>query len=93
MRSRADLESIHRFSSKHRELLGASEFACCFYCKTRFSPAEIEDWIDGPHAEPGGSAEGTTALCPRCGIDAVLPSAAPVPWDDALLDEMNKYWF
>lgn len=93
MRTRSDLESIHRFSSKHRDLLGASRFACCFYCKSRFSPAEIEEWIDGGHVETGDAADGITALCPRCGIDAVLPSAAPVHWDDFLLDEMNEYWF
>jgi hypothetical protein len=93
MRSRADLESIHRYSSRHRELLAVSEFAGCFYCKSRFRPDEVADWVDGRQPETGNLEDGVTALCPRCGIDAVLPSAAPIRWDDSLLDEMHRYWF
>ena len=49
----------------HRKQLLASQTAACFYCLTEFSPASITDWTDG---EPIGQ----TALCPRCGIDAVV---------------------
>ena len=93
MRNRADLESIHRFSSNHRELLARSDQAGCFYCKATFSPAEIEEWIPERDTISGGLIEDRTALCPRCGIDAVLPSAAPIRWDDTLLAEMNRHWF
>jgi hypothetical protein len=93
MRSRADLESIHKFSSKHRDLLATSEFAGCFYCGARFDPNEVMDWVDGLQVETGSTDDGITALCPRCGIDAVLPSAAPIRWDASLLDEMNQHFF
>lgn len=36
------------------------------------------DWIDGRQVETGSTQDGVTALCPRCGIDAVLPSAATI---------------
>ena len=42
MLSRADLESIHRYSIRHRELLARSESAECFYCREIFSPSEIQ---------------------------------------------------
>ena len=79
----ADLESIHGFSDHHRELLAQSERAGCFYCRRTFDPREITKWVDG----------GVTALCPRCGIDAVLPSAMPVPLTAELLASMHSRWF
>jgi hypothetical protein len=92
-RDRADLKSIHRYSSKNRDLLSGSEFAACFYCLARFNPEEIQDWVDGEQVESGDLDDGVTALCPKCGIDAVLPSAAPINWDTTLLSEMQAYWF
>ena len=93
MRSRADLESIHRFSDHHRDLLARSERAGCFYCRRLFDPKEIEEWVDGPQVETGDTADGVTALCPHCGIDAVLPSAAPIRLDAELLAEMHRHYF
>jgi hypothetical protein len=93
MRSRADLKSIQAYSSLHRHLFAESDFAVCFYCRSRFAPSEVQDWIDGKQVETGETDDGLTALCPRCGIDAVLPSAAPIRFDDALLEEMHAYWF
>jgi hypothetical protein len=93
MLSRADLESIHRYSDHHRELLARSERAGCFYCGAMFDPTEIMDWVDGRQVETGNTADGVTALCPRCGIDAVLPSAAPISLNDEVLGEMHHYWF
>ena len=52
-------------SSLHRKQLLASDIAACFYCFAEFSPVAIEEWTDG---EPPG----LTAICPHCGIDAVV---------------------
>ena len=76
--NRADLESIHRFSDHHRELLARSDRADCFYCRRTVHPHEITEWIDGPQLGSGETADGVTALCPRCGIDAGLLSSMPV---------------
>ena len=93
MRTPADLESVHRYSSHHRELLARSERAGCFYCRTFFAPAEIRRWIPERDPTTGELVEGRTALCPRCGIDAVLPSAAPIRLDAELLADMHRHWF
>lgn len=93
MLSRVDLENIHKYSDHHRELMERSERAGCFHCETFFSPGEITDWIDGWHPETGRSGKGVTALCPRCGIDAVLPSAAGIPLTAEVLAEMRSHWF
>jgi hypothetical protein len=89
----ADLNSIHRYSSRHRERVVASARCGCFYCLQMFAPTEISDWVDGPD-ESDTTLNGTTALCPRCGIDSVLPDSIPdVPLSSELLSAMRAHWF
>lgn len=57
------LRTAHRFCSDHREQVEASEWLGCFYCISFFRPDAIKKWVQ----------DGTTALCPHCGIDAVIP--------------------
>lgn len=83
----ADLEGAHRHSSNHRSEVLSSESCACFFCLAVFSPAEIQEWVD----EHDGL--GTTALCPRCGIDSVIGSNAGVPLDPEFLGKMRAYWF
>jgi len=52
-----------------------------------FPPAAIEEWID----EVDGV--GTTAICPRCGIDSVIGSSAGFPMTRDFLTTMRLYWF
>ena len=89
-----DLDSIWKFCTRHRALLEKSEAAGCFHCCAIFAPSEILDWIDEPPAaESGGiTDDGETALCPRCGMDAVLPSAT-VDLSAELLSQMAKHYF
>jgi len=91
--SRSDQESLHRLSSHNRELLAKVSRAGCFYCGAIFSPAEITDWIDTRQVETGSVDDGDTALCPRCGIDSVLPEGRQVVLSEQLLVEMRSYWF
>jgi hypothetical protein len=81
--TQSSLESIHRFSHRHRPLVEQSKSAGCFHCGATFAPADVTTWID----------DGETACCPKCGLDAVLPSAAPVFIDTHLLAALQKYWF
>lgn len=75
------LMSTHFDCSLHRALVEKSKLIACFHCLRRFPPSEITEWIDGSE----------TALCPYCGIDAVLPDS--VDLSDELLDAMYDYWF
>lgn len=52
-------------SSMHRERLLASDVAACFYCFEQFAPSAIHEWCDG-------EGQDQTALCPQCGVDAVV---------------------
>ena len=93
MLSLADQESLHRLCTANRDALAQTSLAGCFYCCEIFAPAEIKDWVDGRPVETGSTADGITALCPRCGIDAVLPEMRDVALSKDLLVEMRAHWF
>ncbi len=83
------LEKAHKHSISNQELLMRSETAGCFFCCEPVEIAAIK-WHEEKRGEVAGTA---TALCPKCGIDSVLPSAAGVPVDEDFLNEMHKRWF
>ncbi len=59
-----------RRSFRNRAAVLSAPKACCFYCLAEFPPASIAAWAD----------EGETPLCPRCGIDSVLPGPLGSEW-------------
>lgn len=70
--------SAHKLSSNHKQLLMAQSKVGCFYCYQVYPPATIEEWID----------DDTTAICPFCSVDSVLPRT-----DHYFLAKMKHYWF
>jgi hypothetical protein len=78
------LKEAHEHSSYHWGELHHSAVCGCFFCCETFSFNEIEDWVD----------RGVTALCPECGIDAVIGDASGYAVDDAdFLGAMRRFWF
>lgn len=49
----------------NRAALARSEIAVCFYCFEQYPPAQITAWCDG-------ADDPQTAICPNCGVDAVV---------------------
>jgi hypothetical protein len=83
-----------RRSHRHRAAIEASARCGCFSCGHTFSPAQIEEWIDEP-AQPARNLQpeqGCTAICPRFGLDAVLPGQPEAP-SNQLLTQMNARYF
>ena len=83
----ADHISAHPRCSHHRAEVLASVRCGCFYCGAVFPPADIEEWVDD------WSGVGETAMCPRCGIDAVIGSESGYPITRAFLATMHTHWF
>jgi hypothetical protein len=79
----ANVSAAHDHSFRHRVEILASEICGWFHCRGTFTPAEIGEWTD----------DDQTALCPKCGIDSVIGSAAGFPLTQGFLDEMHEYWF
>jgi hypothetical protein len=82
-----DYVQAHQHSMRNRDELLLSERCGCFYCGAIFSPEEVEEWVD----EDQGVAQ--TALCPRCGIDAVIGSKSGYPMTTHFLGIMKIRWF
>lgn len=77
------LERLHAYSSNNRSLVAVSDKCYCFYCKQSMYRGEIEDYADN----------GQTAICPKCGIDAVIPDSIEEDVDESIIEEMHEYWF
>lgn len=58
----------------------------CFHCMNRFPAAEVQRFLP---EKDGGS----TALCPRCGVDSVLSDQDTAALTDELIAEMNRRFF
>ena len=58
-----NLELAHNHCTNHKHELAKDNICGCFYCLEIFCSDEIENWVE----DPGG-----TALCPHCGIDAII---------------------
>jgi|GEM_PF-182371 len=82
--SEQDLKAAHAHAWQHRSEILQSNICGCFHCTETFKPSEIDEWVD----------EGTCAVCPRCGIDAVIGDASGYDVESqAFLGQMRKYWF
>ena len=82
-----ELTNAHEFCSYNRDLLENDSACGCFYCLELYNPAEITEWCCEPEAGR------VTVLCPRCGIDSVIPESAGYPLTEEFLKSMNDFWF
>lgn len=73
------LKEVADDSYDNREKILAVDEASCFFCCKYIQTKEITEWWD----------EGKTAVCPKCGIDALIPKRRELN----LLNQMHKYWF
>ena len=70
--------------SNNRIELTQAQSCGCIYCLRIFSPKEIAEWWDDGEV---------TAVCPYCGIDAIVADTSTLPVTKAFLKEMRQYWF
>lgn len=76
---------LHRHTRTNRIELEESEVCGCIACEQIYSPTEVVSWIE--------ENNGATALCPHCGIDAVVGSASGIPITPAVLRRAHARWF
>ena len=94
----SDVRDAHVHCRCNALEIGQSDLCGCFYCLQTFTPADIRDWVtERPRYNDLGdliSEEGSkSAMCPRCGIDSVIGSAAGFPLTADFLGRMKSYWF
>lgn len=89
----AYLKDAHQHCRLHRE--DAEGGRCgCFHCLAVFDGSEVTRWIDRRKlALAGETYERNTAMCPRCGLDMVLPERRGLPVrDPEFLRAMRRVW-
>jgi hypothetical protein len=87
---RAAIIGAHKHSSHHKAELARVRRCGCFSCCRIFATAKLKEWTDG----------GDTAVCPFCGIDAILPAGmltctrnTSAMVNAGFLDAMHRHWF
>lgn len=78
-----ELKAAQEHSWKHRAEIESSRICGCFFCLNTFPPNDVFEWID----------DGRTAMCPKCGIDAVIGDASGLPiLDEIFMTEMALHF-
>lgn len=71
-----------RRSFKVRAQLEQAHECGCYYCLRIYSPKDIEEWVDA----------NSTAICPFCGIDAVVPFINVLDYDrENFITKLNRW--
>ena len=81
--TKEEMKGIHSHTLRNRKEIEASDNCVCISCCEIFYAAAVEDYID----------EGETALCPICGIDAVIGDCTGISMDTETVNELNKEFF
>ncbi len=79
-----NIKDAHEHSLYNRREIIASDKCGCFSCCAIFTPEACRWW---------GDYDYSTALCPKCHIDAVLGAKAGFPITSDFLAEMQSHWF
>lgn len=79
-----ELTEIQKLSTESKEKLKKSKIVGCYSCTSIFDYNEIDEFVNF----------GGTALCPYCGIDAVVPLLSfNLNQQRLILNELNKKFF
>jgi hypothetical protein len=74
-----DIKEYLSGSYRNREALEKDGEFSCYFCYNKGKLKDLKHWVD----------TNSTALCPRCGIDSILPGDI----DPKLLEEICKQAF
>ncbi len=91
-----ELLAAYRHTTNNRVEIEASALCGCCNCLQTFAPSEIVAWAGldmNSFNDPDSAANAETALCPRCGSEAVLADRSGYPVNAAFLGQMNEAWF
>lgn len=86
-----NFKKVHSKCGWHEKEIRQSTVCGCFFCLSIFSPSKITEWLEEDANCPRGP--GKTALCPVCGIDAVLPDSIEYEITEKLLKAMQEKYF
>jgi hypothetical protein len=79
----ASYQAAAQRASLHRAELETAVRCACYFCFKQFAFSTIKTWVDGNQ----------TALCPHCGLDAVLGAGSDGRTDDKFLRKLHQHYF
>jgi hypothetical protein len=90
-----ELLAAHRHTSRNWAQIRASKICGCCNCVQIFPPDEVVAWtgLDIDNIDDPEAADQQTALCPRCGSEAVIGDKSGYPIDAGFLSRMNDAWY
>lgn len=89
------LLAAHRHTLNNRAELEASTLCGCCSCREIFPAEEIVAWagLDLSSFDNPDTASADTAICPRCGSEALIGDQAGYALTPDFLGRMNQAWF
>lgn len=74
--------------TQNRDEIEASKKCVCLYCDRVFDPTLIRRWVDSTKR----SDQKGTAICPFCGVDAILGDKSGLPVEDSKFIKAINFW-
>lgn len=90
-----ELLAAYRYTTNNWVQIDGSQLCGCCNCMQIFPPGEIVAWtgLDMDRIDDPDAVAKQTALCPRCGSEAVLGDKSGFPITAHFLGCMNEAWF
>lgn len=77
-----NISQVPHDAMKNRSQQASSKSAICYHCAGSFSASEVSQYTDS----------GQTALCPKCGVDAVLFESSGHPMTQEFARLAGAHW-
>jgi len=89
------LLAAYRYTTNNWAQIQASKQCGCCNCVEIFPADEIVGWtgLDMTNMDDPAAIDQQTAMCPRCGTEAVLGDKTGYPINAQFLGSMNEAWF
>jgi hypothetical protein len=90
-----ELLAAYRYTSNNYGQIEGSRLCGCCNCVEIFKPEEIVGWtgLTMDNMTDPQAVNQQTAMCPRCGSEAVLGDGCGFPINPNFLARMNEAWF
>lgn len=90
-----ELVAAYRYTTNNWAQIGASRLCGCCSCVQIFPAEEVVAWtgLDMHNMNDPKAVDSQTALCPRCGTEAVIGDKSGFPIHASFLVRMNEAWF
>lgn len=85
MKIEPSLEALHERAHDNEIEILQSKTCSCFFCRQTYDARKVNDWITGE--------SGMSAICPECGMDAVIGDKGGEPLSKETLKELNLAYF